>query len=95
MRVTIFSIVASLALAGSLLAQSPAPVVVQAATPAGTPARAPAAPDNAGSIQAALKALQEMKAANEETLRKQAATLLQLDELAKTAEQIKIYTKRG
>jgi hypothetical protein len=95
MRAKIFSILASLAIAGMLPAQSPMPVVVQAATPGVTPARAPAAPDNSSSIQAALKMLQEMKAANEETLRKQAATLQQLDELEKTAEQIKIYTKRG
>ena len=42
-----------------------------------------------------LKALQEMKAANEETLRKQAATLEQLTELEKLADQIRIYTSRG
>jgi hypothetical protein len=42
-----------------------------------------------------LKMLQEMKAANEETLRQQAATLEQLDELEKAAEQIKVYSKRG
>lgn len=39
--------------------------------------------------------LEEMKAANEETLRKQAATLEQLDELEKTADQLRVYTKRG
>ena len=39
--------------------------------------------------------LQAMKAANEETLRKQAATLEQLDALEKEADQIKISTKRG
>lgn len=95
MRATILSILASFALAGTLPAQSPMPVVVPAATPGSTPSRAPATPDNAGSAQTALKMLQEMKAANEETLRKQAAMLQQLDELAKTAEQIKIYSKRG
>ena len=95
MRATILSILASFALAGTLPAQSPVPVIVQAATPAVAPARAPSAPDNAASVQGALKMLQEMKAANEETLRKQAAILQQLDELEKTAEQIKIYTKRG
>lgn len=95
MRTTILSILACFALAGTLPAQSPMPVVVQAATPAATSSRAPAAPDNANSVQAVLKMLQEMKAANEETLKKQAATLQQLDELEKTAEQIKIYAKRG
>ena len=94
MRATILSILASFALAGALPAQSPMPVIVPAATPAVTP-RAPAAPGNSSSPQSALKMLQEMKAANEETLKKQAAVLQQLDELEKTAEQIKIYTKRG
>jgi hypothetical protein len=42
-----------------------------------------------------LKALQEMKAANDEILRKQAATLQQLDEMEKAAEQIKVYSKRS
>jgi hypothetical protein len=95
MRATILSILVSVALAGTLPAQSPMPVIVQAATPAVTPARASSAQDRAISGQTALKMLQEMKAANEETLRKQAATLQQLDELEKTAEQIKIYAKRG
>lgn len=95
MRATILSILASFALASTLSAQSPMPVIVPAATPGGTPSRAPATPENSSSVQAALKMLQEMKAANEETLRKQAATLQQLDELEKTAEQIKIYSKRG
>jgi hypothetical protein len=95
MRATIFSILASFALAGTLPAQSPMPVVVPAATPGGTSSRAPATSENASSVQTALKMLQEMKAANEETLRKQEATLQLLDELEKTAEQIKIYSKRG
>jgi hypothetical protein len=95
MRATILLILTSFALAGTLPAQSPMPVVVQAATPGVAPSRAPAAPDNASSVQSALKMLQEMKAANEETLRKQEATLQKLDEMEKTAEQIKIYSKRG
>ncbi|HEX7515959.1 MAG TPA: hypothetical protein VF345_01590 [Chthoniobacterales bacterium] len=95
MRAITLSILATFALAGMLPAQSPMPVIVPAATPAVTPLRAPAAPENSGSIQAALKMLQEMKAANEETLRKQAATLEQLDELEKAADQIRIYTKRS
>lgn len=36
-----------------------------------------------------------MKAANEEMLRKQEATLQQLDEIQKAAEQLKIFSKRG
>ena len=96
MRAALLSCVAALALACTLSAQSPVPVIVAAATPAAESAKGPAAaPDNAASLQAALKMLQEMKAANEETLRKQAATLALLDELEKAAEQIKIYTKRS
>jgi len=76
-------------------AQSPTPVIVPAATPAVKSSQAPGASQTSESVPGTLKMLQEMKAANEETLRKQAATLLQLDELEKTAEQIKIYAKRG
>jgi len=95
MRAITLSILATFALAGILPAQSPLPVIVPAATPAVTSSQAPAAPENSVSIQATLKMLQEMKAANEETLRKQAATLEQLDELEKVADQIRIYTKRS
>lgn len=91
------SILITFALVCTLSAQSPAPVIVQAATPAVKSAAAPAAaaPENSGSLQAALKMLQAMKAANEETLRKQAATLEQLEELEKAADQIRVFTKRG
>ena len=93
MRAITFSMLVIFALAGMMPAQSP--VIVPAATPAVTSSQAPAPPDNAGSIQTALKMLQEMKAANEETLRKQAATLEQLDELEKAAEQVRIFARRG
>ena len=71
---------------------------------ANAPASAPAAAgqavagqpgSSAATAEAALKTLLQMKAANEEILRKQAATLLQLEEMEKAAEQIKIYSKRG
>ena len=87
MRAITLSILVTFALAGILPAQSPMPPVASA--------QAPAAPDDSGSIQAALKMLQEMKAANEETLRKQAATLQQLDELEKAADQLRIFARRG
>ena len=95
MRAISLSILATFALVRLLPAQSPEPVIVQAATPAVTASQAPATSDNSGSVQAALKMLQEMKAANEETLRKQAATLEQLDELEKAADQLRVYTRRG
>lgn len=92
MRAIALCLLAIVALAGAVSAQSPMPVIVPAMTPTAT-SKAPATRDD-GSIQAAVKLLQEMKAANEETLRKQTATLQQLDELEKAADQIKIYTKR-
>ncbi len=75
-------------------AQSPAPAVVQAVSPprAVGPATAPA---GAMAPSSTLQLLQEMKAVNDEVLKKQLATLQQLEEIEKSAEQIKIYTKRG
>jgi biopolymer transport protein ExbD len=90
MRSVALAILVAFVVANTLSAQSP--VIVKAATPAAITSQQSA---NSGSLQEALKMLQETKAANEETLRKQAATLEQLDELEKAAEQIKIYSKRG
>jgi len=39
--------------------------------------------------------LQEMKTANEDMLKKQEATLQQLDGLQKAADEVKIFSKRG
>ena len=76
-------------------AQTPAPVIVQSAAPAVAPVAQAPAPAAVPGNAAALQLLDALKAANAETLKKQEATLLQLDELQKAAEQIKIYTKRG
>jgi len=80
----------------SVNAQTPAPIVVQAATPSAPAAAAtrPITPDS-DSTAAAIKVLQEIRAANEETLKKQQAALEQLDEIQKAAEQIKIFANRG
>ena len=94
MRAATVSILLAFSLACSLPAQSPIPVIVPAATPA-VAAKAPPTPARADSGASVLKMLQEMKAANEETLRKQAATLEQLAELEKLADQIRIFTSRG
>jgi hypothetical protein len=95
MRALILSLLAAISLASLSDAQSPAPVVVPAMTPA-TTAKGPAAPQNApGSTQSALSVLQAMKAANDEVLKQQAATLLKLDEIEKAANEIRIYTKRS
>ncbi|HZJ37810.1 MAG TPA: hypothetical protein VFD18_01460 [Chthoniobacterales bacterium] len=96
MRTFVLPFLAILALAGILDAQSTQTMVVPAATPVVT-TKAPGAgvTDNTASLQAALKMLQEMKTANEETLRKQEATLEQLDLIQQAADQLKIYSKRG
>ncbi len=85
--------IAAVSLTGS--AQTPAPVVVQAIIP-GAPAATPrAVTPTAPNAESPLKTLQNMKAANEEILRQQAATLQQLEEIEKSADQIKVYSKRG
>ena len=69
----------------SAKAQSPAPVVVPALSPAVDSVLLPLT----------IKMLQEMKAANEEMLKKQEAALQKLDELQKAADEVKIFSKRG
>ena len=79
-------------------AQQRETIVISAASPAPAAAAAAAAAPAASevdTIQGAIKTLQEMKAANDELLKKQEATLQQLDELQKAAEQLKVFTKRG
>jgi hypothetical protein len=46
-------------------------------------------------MAADIKELQELKAQNDELLKEQRATLDQLDELQKEAEQLRIFSKRG
>ena len=95
MRALFLSLLAAVSLASISNAQSPMPVVIPAMTPA-TTAKGPAIADSApGSTQAALKVLQAMKAANEEILKQQAATLQKLDEIEKAANEIRIYSKRS
>lgn len=75
------------------LAQAPTPIVVQA-VPQPNPKTVSATPANAAG-QGAQQMLQDLKAMNAEILKKQSATLLQLDELVKAAEQLKVYSSRG
>jgi Skp family chaperone for outer membrane proteins len=83
----------------SVAAQQPTPVqmVVQAAALPGTAAPASAVPagESTASLEAALAGLAQVKAGNEETLKKQEAMLQQLDDLIKAAGQLKIFSKRG
>ena len=75
--------------------QTPMPIIV----PAMTPAKATQGPVTAAatttSTQTTLKALQALKAANDEILKQQAATLEKLDEIEKAANELRIYSKRG
>lgn len=76
-------------------AQTPMPVIVPAMTPATTAQSPVTAAVTTASMQTTLKALQAIKAANDEILKQQAATLQKLEEMEKTAQEIRIYTKRG
>ncbi len=85
---------------GTSIAQTPnsTPVIVEAAT-APTPNPRPAvntsATTGSGSVEEAVKLLQQMKTANQDILKRQEAALQQLDELRKAAEQLKVFSKRG
>jgi hypothetical protein len=95
MRTLFLSILAAAMVVSIGHAQSPMPVVVPAMTPATTAKSPVTAAVTTASTQATLNALQAIKAANEEILKQQAATLLKLDEIEKAAEEIRIYTKRS
>jgi hypothetical protein len=95
MRATIFCFLATTAIISMLHAQSPMPVVVPAMTPAATKQAPASAAETANSAQDAVKALQALKAANEEILKQQAATLQKLDEMEKAANELRIFSKRG
>jgi hypothetical protein len=82
----------------SIKAQTPTPVIVQAATsaPAAGVAAAPnSATDTGLDNRVMLQLLQEMQATNAATIKKQEATLLTLDALQKAADELKIFSKRG
>jgi hypothetical protein len=93
--VTVLAVVGALLCIGGVNAQQPTPqmIIVQ---PAGTTANAKPTPAAASSdaVNNAIKALEQVKAANEATLKKQEEMLQQLDELQKAAEQLKIFSKR-
>jgi len=77
-------------------AQSPTPIIVQAASaiPA-TSSATRVVPENVSSVPEAIKLLEQMKTSNQEILSKQEAALERLDDLQKTADQLKIFTRRS
>jgi len=98
MRAVFAAVLFAAFVTGHIGAQTPTPMVVVPAANAATTTTTTttvAVPAAADTLQSALKSLQEMKAANEDILRRQQATLQQLDELEKAVEQIRIFSKRG
>lgn len=95
MRTLIFCFMACALTASAIDAQSPTPIVVQAMTPATANQTPVAAAVTTASTQTAIKALQAVKAANDEMLNQQKATLEKLDEMEKAANELRIYSKRG
>jgi hypothetical protein len=76
-------------------AAAPSPQIVVQAANAATPAPAQVVvtQDN-NSLSASIKLLEQLKTANEETLKRQEAALQQLDEISKATDQIKIFAHR-
>jgi hypothetical protein len=97
-KFTFFLLIGSLAGAlNASRAQNPI-VVVQAASPppiVSTSTTKPSTAPDSAAAPALIKLLEAMKATNAETLKKQEAVLQQLDDLAKAAEQMKAFSKRG
>ena len=76
-------------------AQSPAPIIVQAASPTTATSTTSVAAPVASSIPDAISQLERMKAANDEVLAKQKAALEKLDELQQAIDELRIFSKRG
>jgi ABC-type arginine/histidine transport system permease subunit len=98
-KLTLLFLLLPIALAiGVSHAQTPM-IIVPAASPAAvtttTSATVATSPSDSTSLASVITLLQEMKATNAETLKKQEAVLQQLDELQKAAEQMKAFGKRG
>ena len=90
----ILSLLASVSFASISNGQSPGPVVIPAMTPA-TTAQHRGRSRQCRRLKQDAQRLQALKAAYDEILKQQAATLLKLDEIEKAANEIRIYTKRS
>ena len=95
MRALILSLIAAASVVFTAAGQTPMPIVVPAKTPAKTTQSPLTAAVTTTSTQTTLKALQALKAANDEILKQQTATLEKLDEIEKAANEMRIYSKRG
>jgi hypothetical protein len=98
MRAKILSFFPLLLICVAASAQSPTPIVVQAAsgtTVTSTSSKSGPTATDVHSIPDAIKLLEQIKAANDEVLAKQKAALERLDELQDAADQLRIFAKRG
>ena len=92
--VRIFCLVLALAFSAAK-AQSPAPIIVQPASAIPATSTSSAALTAISSVPEAIKLLEQIKAANDEVLAKQKAALERLEELQQSADQLRIFAKRG
>ena len=77
-------------------AQSPTPIIVQAASAGPVTSTSSSAQGVVvSSIPDAIKLLEKIKADNDDVLAKQKAALEKLDELQDAADQLRIFAKRG
>jgi hypothetical protein len=90
----IFCLVVVFALSAAK-AQSPAPIIVQAASGNAAVPRVSTQMAPVSSVPDAIKMLEQVKAANDDVLAKQKAALELLDELQEAANQFRIFAKRG
>ena len=96
MRITkIFWMIVSAAMLNTANAQSPTPIIVQAASAIPPKSTAPAPVAAVSSVADAIKLLEKIEADNDEVLAKQKAALEKLDELQEAADQLRIFAKRG
>jgi hypothetical protein len=78
-----------------LRAQSPTPLIIQAASPAPASSQPRLSNGAPGDPKRMIETLQEMRETNNLTLKKQEAALHTHDEMQKAAEELKIFSKRG
>jgi len=101
-RYSIIIMLIALAIGGVAKSESPTPIIVKpanafapATATSSNPGAAAAPSNDAQTISAAIKVLEQIKAANDEVLAKQKAALERLDELQEAADQLQIFAKRS
>ncbi len=82
-------------LVAGLRSQTPAPIIIQPQTTSSAPVSSSRPLPTNAAAEEAIDVLRQIRAANEETLKKQQAALDALAALQKEADQLKIFAKRG